>query len=186
MAKFKVGDKVKVVSNNGDNMEKNKYIGYIFTVDAINPNGKKIGTHYGFMEDCPFIFFEGELELLGYQCFTKYDIVNGMVAEFRNGFRGIIINDYIIGESVAHNLDDYDDTLKRKNSYNDKYNDNILNIIKNLDIIKIYDIKSCIGWKKILTDDNLELIWERKEPKKMTVAQIEEEVGYEIDIVNEV
>lgn len=73
MAKFKVGDKVKVVSCNNVNSVKREYIGKIFTIQKVNPDRScmNMSTHYSFKENCPYIFFEGELELLK---FTKSDL----------------------------------------------------------------------------------------------------------------
>lgn len=173
--KFKIGDRVKVVSlHTGSSGARKKLVGKIFTIREINPNGSNQEKHYGVVEDCPYIFFEDELKLLKNE-FTKSDLKNGMIVELRNGFRGIVINDnLILGNKLYSELLDYNDDLSIK--YNLNGND--------LDIVKVYTVWSYMGFEDYLKDDNLELIWERKEPKKMTVAQIEEELGYEIDIVD--
>lgn len=95
-----------------------------------------------------------------------------MVVTFKNGFRGIVIDNIIIGNTFYCDLSDYNDDLINKDNFTD------------LNIIKVYNALFHRGFQSYLSDDNLELIWERKEPKKMTVAQIEEELGYEIDIVD--
>lgn len=55
-----------------------------------------------------------------------------------------------------------------------------------LSIIRVYKIKNERNFKHIMDDDNLELIWERKEPKKMTVEEmrqkLEELTGKEIEV----
>lgn len=62
--KFKVGDKVKVVSTSST--FKKKYIGKTFTIRKINPNsgwGVK-NLHYGVEGACPYVWFESELKLV--------------------------------------------------------------------------------------------------------------------------
>lgn len=52
---------------------------------------------------------------------------------------------------------------------------------------KIYKIKSGTTFKYLLQDENLELIWEKKELKKMTVEEIkqklEELIGERIEVI---
>lgn len=92
-----------------------------------------------------------------------------LVAENKNGFFGICLN----GRNYFSALDStvYDDNLVFLNPY------------KNNDIVKIYEINECCTFEKL--ENNLNLIWERKEPKKMTVSEIAKELGYEVEIVKE-
>lgn len=60
--KFKVGDKVKVVKT--VNKYKKCYIGKELVINSINPNiYKTTGEHYG-VNNCMFVFFDEELELI--------------------------------------------------------------------------------------------------------------------------
>lgn len=63
--KFKVGDKVKV-TNSDKHAWKRKYIGNIYTINRINPNGAVMfgEPHYGVAEPCMYVFLESELELV--------------------------------------------------------------------------------------------------------------------------
>lgn len=58
--------------------------------------------------------------------------------------------------------------------------------IDGMDIVKVYKIKQGYPFGRIMEDHNLELIWERKEPKKMTVEEmrqkLEELTGEEIEV----
>lgn len=92
-----------------------------------------------------------------------------LVAENKNGFFGICLN----GRNYFSALDStmYDDNLAFLNSY------------KNNDIVKIYEIDNSCAFEYL--ENNLTLIWERKEVKKMTVSEIAEELGYEVEIVKE-
>lgn len=67
----------------------------------------------------------------------------------------------------------------------DKYDDNLIYLgsCKDYDIVKIYEINECCVFGKL--SDSSKLIWERKEVKKMTVSEICEELGYEVEIVKE-
>lgn len=55
--------------------------------------------------------------------------------------------------------------------------------------MKVFKIRQRAILERILDDDNLELIWERKEPKKMTVEEmkqkLEELTGEEIEVMQE-
>lgn len=91
-----------------------------------------------------------------------------LVAENKNGvIFGICLN----GRNYFSALDStgYDDNLTFLNSY------------KNNDIVKIYEIDNSCTFEYL--ENNLSLIWERKEVKKMTVSEICEELGYEVEIV---
>ena len=71
---------------------------------------------------------------------------------------------------------DYDEELN-ENKYFDKY------FNKDFDVMKIYTSKAFI-LNSLFNDDYLECIWERKEPKKMTLAQISEALGYEVEVID--
>ena len=60
-AKFKIGDRVKVVKILTETGYRDEYIGKEFTIESINPNGSNLGPHYGVKEHCIFIFDEDEL-----------------------------------------------------------------------------------------------------------------------------
>lgn len=167
--KFKIGDKVKVVANISSCEGKDAYIGCIFTIDSLNPNILNNKRHYGVKENCNFVFYDDELELLKKYSFTKFDLENKMVVELRNGLKGIIVDNLIIGKNFFSDLTDY--------------NDDLTNFTDNLDIIKVYDTWAYMGFEDYLNNSNLALIWERKEPVKMTKEEIESKLGYEIEIV---
>ncbi len=108
--------------------------------------------------------------------FTKADLESGMVVEYREKMikRRIVIGNELIGEDGYNDLNMYTDELTAKNE-------------KRLDIQKIYKIKSGTTFKYLLQDENLELIWEKKELKKMTVEEIkqklEELIGERIEVI---
>lgn len=107
--------------------------------------------------------------------FTKADLKDGMVVEYNDNCFGkrLVIGGFLIGEDGYVDLGDY--------------NENLENVVSDLEIVRVYKIK-CMGKiSSIMKDHNLELIWERKEPKKMTIEEmrqkLEELTGEEIEIV---
>ena len=104
--------------------------------------------------------------------FTKADLKDGMVVEYRDGDRRLVIDKYLIGKKAHYELSTYNENLE------DGY--------PGLTIMKVFKIRQRAIVERILDDDNLELIWERKEPKKMTVEEmrkkLEELTGEEIEV----
>lgn len=106
--------------------------------------------------------------------FTKADLKDGMVVEYNDNSFGkrLVVGDFLIGEDGYADLGDYNENLK--------------NVVSDLEIVRVYKIK-CMGKiSSIMYDVNLELIWERKEPKKMTVEEmrqkLEELTGEQIEV----
>lgn len=109
--------------------------------------------------------------------FTKADLKDGMVVEYNDNSFGkrLVVGDFLIGEDGYADLGDYNENLK--------------NVVSDLEIVRVYKIK-CMGKiSSIMYDVNLELIWERKEPKKMTVEEmrqkLEELTVEEIEVMQE-
>lgn len=108
--------------------------------------------------------------------FTKSDLKDGMVVEYRCKDYGkrMVVGNMLIGEDGSHRLEAYENDLTQ--GYAESQ----------LSIIRVYKIKNERNFKHIMDDDNLELIWERKEPKKMTIEEmrqkLEELTGEEIEV----
>lgn len=111
--------------------------------------------------------------------FTKADLEDGMVVEYRCKDYGkrMVVGNMLIGEDGSHRLEAYENDLTQ--GYTESQ----------LSIIRVYKIKNERNFKHIMDDDNLELIWERKERKKMTVEEmrkkLEELTGEEIEVMQE-
>lgn len=109
--------------------------------------------------------------------FKKSDLKDGMVVEYRSKSYGrrLIIGDMLIGAEGSYRLIYYNEDLIDTTGE------------KDFDIMRIYKIQNVSRFNEILLYSNLELIWERKEPKKMTVEEmqkkLEELTGEEIEIV---
>lgn len=109
--------------------------------------------------------------------FTKSDLRDGMVVEYNDDYFGkrLVIGGFLIGEDGYADLGDYNENLK--------------SMASDLEIVRVYKIKRMGKISSIMYDGNLELIWERKEPKKMTVEEmrqkLEELTGEEIEVMQE-
>lgn len=187
--KFKIGDKVRVVKvrDNGidivDNSVKElkrRLIGDVYVVNTINPNRPffkcKLDTHYGVKDypGCNYVWFEDELELVEEKekPFTKADLRDGMVVEYKDGNRRLVVGDAFIGRNSYTLIAEFTDDLKCHNGF------------PMMEIVKVYT-SSHKGFDKIFKDLYLTLIWERKdEAKEMTVAEIEKQLGYKVKIVD--
>lgn len=113
--------------------------------------------------------------------FTKDDLEVGMLVEMREmGFRdtrlyivmnskqGMCFNDEF-GEWMA--LYHYDDDLKRSNG----------NTKDDFDIMKVYDIKGINYKANLLSTDDRELLWERKETLELTLDEIADKYGVDVN-----
>lgn len=109
--------------------------------------------------------------------FTKADLKDGMVVEYRNANRFIVFSDRLLNNDGYDKLEDVKEDLT-----DNKFEDRMY------DIMKVYKIKPekvfCID--DIFNDENLELIWERTETKRMTAEEmrqkLEELTGEKIEV----
>lgn len=128
---------------------------------------------------CDFYESEGYkiLEWSGYmdKDFTKADLKDGMVVEQRDGDMYLVLAGTVVRKRGYNRIGGYDDDLKR-GGYTGG------------DIVKVYRItpESLRRIEDVFIKSNLELIWERKEPKKMTVEEmrqkLEELTGEKIEV----
>lgn len=109
--------------------------------------------------------------------FIKADLKDGMVVEYKCVALGrrLVVKDMLLGIDGSFTLENYNDDLTD------------IDGDPELSIIRVYKIKYTRRFENILDNDNLELIWERKEPKKMTVEEmrekLEELTGEEIEVM---
>ena len=100
---------------------------------------------------------------------TRADLKDGMVCERRDGELMLWFNGMLCGMK----------------SYCSRIGEDLKNIIgySDLDIIRVYRTNG-LTLTDMLAKRHLTLIWERKEPKEMTLADIERELGYPVKIVS--
>ena len=105
--------------------------------------------------------------------FTKADLKDGMVVAYANGQRRLVLNNFLIGKDGYFDLSNYRENLKDKN-YSDR------------DIARVFKINIVTTLDYIFRTENLELIWERTESKKMTTEEmrqkLEDLTGEKIEI----
>ena len=107
--------------------------------------------------------------------FTKADLRDGMVVEQRDGNMYLVLAEEVVRKCGYNEMNCYTDDLKCKGCTEG-------------DIVKVYRItpESLRRIEDVFIKSNLELIWERKEPKKMTVEEmrqkLEELTGEEIEV----
>ena len=86
----------------------------------------------------------------------KSELKNGMVVEYRNGDRRMVINGLILGLNTRNKLD----------FYNDNLNENLKN--DDLDIVKVYNVlSSVVNLEDCFNQSNLILVWERPQTKRV-------------------
>jgi hypothetical protein len=162
--KFKVGDKVRVVD--AVTPAKKKYIGRVSTITEVS---RELVYPYGVL-GINWLWCDNELESVDTE-FTKSDLQCGMVVEYRGGGRRMVLGDRLIGLQSEMQLSYFNDTLEQINS--------------SYTIDKVYK-SNAHRLDSYFNDYNLELIWERPiKKKKMTIAEIEKELGYKIEIVDD-
>lgn len=107
--------------------------------------------------------------------FAKSDLEDGMIVEYRNGKRRLLINNMLIGKDGFYHLNNYSKELKEI-SLNSKERD----------IVKVFKVDSTSTLEYIFDDESLELIWERNKTKRMTIEEmrkkLEEFTGEKIEI----
>lgn len=106
--------------------------------------------------------------------FTKADLKDGMVVEYKEGGRRLVVANMLIGEDGFLTLDSFRENLES------------IEFAEEHTIAKIYKVKEGRSFKYILEDCNLDLIWERKETKRMTAEEmrkkLEELTGEKIEV----
>ena len=116
-----------------------------------------------------------EITVVEYKEDSKMELKEGMIVECRNGSRYLLrkVGDVLIGSN-------FDGWIKT--TYNENLCENYYHY-ETFDIMKIYISKSP-KLEGLFANNYLDCIWERKEPKKMTLAQISEALGYEVEVVD--
>ena len=104
------------------------------------------------------------------------ELKEGMIVECKNG------NRYLLRKRsdglICSNFDGwfkatYDEELLNENKY----------CQEDFDIMKIYESNAHV-LENLFNNIYLTCIWERKEPKKMTLAQISKALGYEVEVID--
>lgn len=116
-----------------------------------------------------------DLTVVEYKENNKVELKEGMIVECRNKNRYLLrqVNDELIGS----NFDGWIKAIYNENLCENYYHD------ETFDIMKIYISKS-LKLENLFDNICLKCIWERKQPKKMTLAQISKALGCEVEVVD--
>lgn len=176
--KYKVGDKVKIRSD----LRVNKmYGGAVLVEDMVEYMGKTMTVKevykeaYSLEEDVKRRFWTDEMLEIS----PKSMLEPCMVVKMRNGTLNMVImvNDrgiFLITRNKEYlYLKSYDDNLKYRWDVTD------------YDIVEIYGLSYNPQKSMDISTECRYLLWKRDEVKKMTVAEIQEALGYKIEIVEE-
>lgn len=90
---------------------------------------------------------------------TKEDLKTGMIVEYRDKTRGIIIGDTIVEPNTFLSMSNLTDNLKYSNSH-----------YPNNDIMKVYEGKKDNSFRNMLSYPG-KLIWRRYEPKEISMDE---------------
>lgn len=118
--------------------------------------------------------------------FTMNDIKNGMLVKFRNGKIAIALRNLYNGtdrfvtvgdgcESVSTNFSNYD---KENLVYSESRDYDIMEVRSPSVYPNLSDVSNEFSEQKYYS-----IAWKREEPKELTVAQLEEILGYKVKIV---
>lgn len=182
MSKFKVGDRVRRTEE--------------FTGGCGLPSIPRgaIGTVIDDPCDrCPRVKFDGYPEIYssdGFMelvAFSKADLKPGYVVEMRDGSKAIMCEYQPKGASKTEIVLVYekgDHGWDRFGLVNDDLTwDGVVG--SNHDITKVYGYSSYGDYANSANTEFRPLLWERKEAKKMTLKEICDALGYEVEIVKE-
>ena len=152
-AKYKVGDKVKVREDlRVDSMHSGcwfilpmkNFIGKTLTIKTVGPSYYEVTENKFFWGE---EMFESLVESTN--AFTKADLKDGMIVEFKGGTKGIVLGTGIVSENSWVPLSSYRDNLETAATY--------------FNIVKVFKSVGGAFLSQIFNDKRLELIWEKKE-----------------------
>ena len=109
--------------------------------------------------------------------FTKADLKDGMVIETRERGRYLVLGNIATRNNGYNKLSRYGDDLTEHSFHNKAY-----------DIVRVFKVRNdcSSNLEGLLEDRNLEIIWDRKETKRMTAEamrqKLEELTGEKIEV----
>lgn len=178
--KYKVGDKVRIVKEKtGLNWNSegcmDTWLGEIMTIESVLDFG-----YYNMKEDGGRWFWEDHMIEGRAEMKKSYLIAGRHVVETRGGDKYLIFDSedgkfMYRGDGEFLDLERYREDLTRMSGD------------KSYDIMKVYELKCSANQNSIKAycERYLILVWEREEPKEMTMAELEEKLGYKVKIVKE-
>lgn len=181
--KYKIGDKVRVIPDLEECDPRFGAIGVEEEMAAFR--GKKVTITHLYESEEYLISEDGEEYVWaedmfsGYADFARDDLRSGMVVETRNRDRYLVLvnpqkirlmrsNGWGFMHVTGGNWGGHSDDLRSEG-------------FPGLDIMKVFDEVNNFDEVKTTTD----LLWERKDPKKMTLSDVCKQLGYDVEIIPE-
>lgn len=178
--KYKIGDKVKVRTDlivdeeyGGQSFMSGMklFAGKIYTISKIDSD-----QEYYMFEEIGWVWTDEMIEGLVKASFTKSDLKTGMVVEYRNGSRRLVLRDYqgtgedlLIGDRWS-SFNFYNEDLTYSSGDKDYDIMKVYVAINYCDTLYLLDSKCC----------KCRVVWERKEIKEVTLEQIAEKFGVDV------
>ena len=179
--KYKVGDKVRIVKEkqgrdwNSEGLM-DKWLGEVMTIRTVN-----LYTYCMEEDKGRWYWHEHMIEGKVTEMNKSHLIAGRHVVETRAGDKYLIFDSedgkfmYQVDGGGFMDLEGYDEDMLKINKHN------------SYDIMKVFEVETACNRTGFNREDNryLALIWEREEPKEMTMAELEEKLGYKVKIVKE-
>ena len=194
MNKFKVGDRIRVSDKNLYNYNE---IGVVIRTNYYNKymnkeyNSKALAVKLDY-NNMTLCIGEDKLELVkereNNMEFTLSDLTDDMIVELRNKEKYLIVSNgrVMIGINGWLSINDY---LKDLTVYGlEEFNiDKVWKIITKNGYTNLINLLTNEYISTMIKCNEIELVYDRNKPlpKKMTVQQICDELGYEVEIVKE-
>lgn len=160
---IKVGDRVRTTKQYNDGGIQLFPVGTIGTVVGIHDGEYRIEANREFWIYTPDMF-----EKLEDKPMTKSDLKDGMICIQRDGTKFMWLNGALRGINLWGDIE-YED---------------LTGSCEEDDVMVVYSpVGETIGGILNHNYSQDEPIWERVEPKKMTIAEIEEALGYPVEVV---
>jgi len=103
----------------------------------------------------------------------KSDLIPGKHAiVMRKGWVGLVLDGYLMGESLYYSLKDYTEDLLDRDGEME------------YDAVKILEIPRYTTFDSI-SETSCEVVWERLEVKEVTMAEVEKKFGCKVKIIEE-
>ncbi|WP_394911949.1 hypothetical protein [uncultured Robinsoniella sp.] len=187
--KYKVGDKVRVLSDLVKDDPRFRDVGVEEEMEAFR--GKKVTISHLYKTGEYLISEDGEEYLWAEDMFSEItefeldDLETRMVVETRDKCRYLVLRGrYLVlrDKEKIHFMNANGNTcIRNSQGFGPLYDENMKNGNPDKDILKVFPKVDTFEEVKTVNDP----IWERKEPKKMTLTEICNELGYDIEIIPE-
>lgn len=180
--KYKVGDRVRVIKDLyeldprfpeiGVTEIMEEFKGKIVTIAHVS----ELEKYWIHEDECDYEWRAGMFQ--GLAEFELHDLESRMVVKTRSGDRYFVVREndgfYLMNTNCETHI-------RILMTYGATYSDDMKHNDPQRDIMKVFKKVDSINRAKTTE----KLLWEREEPKKMTLKEIEQKLGYDVEIIQE-